>query len=69
MCYSDALPEMVEATTGMDVDVTERLTVGERVYNIQRAFNARESLKKRQHIRAFFCFVKMTEVDKQKNYC
>jgi aldehyde:ferredoxin oxidoreductase len=42
MFYADALPEMVKAATGIDVDVTELLTVGERVYNIQRAFNARE---------------------------
>ncbi|MFQ5836935.1 MAG: aldehyde ferredoxin oxidoreductase family protein [Candidatus Bathyarchaeia archaeon] len=42
MFYVEAFPEMVKAVTGMNMDVSELLMIGERVYNIQRAFNARE---------------------------
>ena len=42
--FAEAFPEMVKAVTGMDLSVADLLTIGERVYNLQRAFNAREGL-------------------------
>jgi aldehyde:ferredoxin oxidoreductase len=45
--FVEAFPEMVEAVTGMQLSVADLLTVGERVYNVQRAFNAREGLDRR----------------------
>jgi aldehyde:ferredoxin oxidoreductase len=44
MFFAEAYPEMVKAVTGMALSVTELLSIGERVYNVQRAFNAREGL-------------------------
>jgi aldehyde:ferredoxin oxidoreductase len=47
MFFAEAYPEMLRAVTGMEMSVTDILTVGERVYNVQRAFNAREGLDRR----------------------
>ncbi|MGB9135274.1 MAG: aldehyde ferredoxin oxidoreductase C-terminal domain-containing protein [Candidatus Bathyarchaeia archaeon] len=44
MFFAEAYPEMLKAVTGMEMTVADLLTVGERVYNLQRAFNAREGL-------------------------
>ncbi|MDY0219926.1 MAG: aldehyde ferredoxin oxidoreductase C-terminal domain-containing protein [Desulfobacterium sp.] len=48
MCYAGITPEhwvkMLSATTGWDIDDKELLRVGERVLNLQRMFNIRESL-------------------------
>jgi aldehyde:ferredoxin oxidoreductase len=45
--YAEAYPEMVKAVTGMELTVTDLFTIGERVYNIQRAFNVREGLTRK----------------------
>lgn len=45
--FVEAFPEMVEAVTGMTLSVTDLMVVGERVYNLQRAFNVREGLDRR----------------------
>lgn len=44
---AEAFPEMVKAVTGISLSVADLLTIGERVYNLQRAFNAREGLDRR----------------------
>jgi aldehyde:ferredoxin oxidoreductase len=45
--YAEAYPDMVKAVAGMDLTVADLLLIGERVYNLQRAFNAREGLDRR----------------------
>jgi len=45
--YVEAYPEMLKAVTGMDFTITDLITVGERIYNIQRAFNVREGLTRK----------------------
>jgi aldehyde:ferredoxin oxidoreductase len=45
--YAEAYPEMVKAVTGMELSLTDLFTIGERVYNLQRAFNVREGLDRR----------------------
>lgn len=48
MCYAGITPDhwadMLSATTGWDMDAQELIKVGERVINLQRMFNIRESL-------------------------
>ncbi|UCE95644.1 MAG: aldehyde ferredoxin oxidoreductase family protein [Candidatus Bathyarchaeota archaeon] len=44
MFFAKAYPEMVKAVTGMDMSVADLFTIGERVNNLQRAFNVREGL-------------------------
>jgi aldehyde:ferredoxin oxidoreductase len=38
------LAELLSSLTGWDIDAKELLTVGERVYNLQRMFNVREGI-------------------------
>ncbi len=40
--FLEGLPEMVAAQTGLELTAGELLTVGERIYNLARAFNVRE---------------------------
>jgi len=44
---AEPLTGMVKAATGMDMTLSELLTVGERVYNVQRAFIAREGFSRK----------------------
>jgi aldehyde:ferredoxin oxidoreductase len=44
MFYAEAYPEMVKVVTGIDLSVSDLFIIGERVYNVQRAFNVREGL-------------------------
>jgi aldehyde:ferredoxin oxidoreductase len=44
---SDALAEMYTAVTGIDMSESEVLTIGERITNLERAFNIREGLTRR----------------------
>jgi aldehyde:ferredoxin oxidoreductase len=50
MCYAGITPDhwasMLSATTGWDIDGQELIRVGERVINLQRMFNVRESLNR-----------------------
>jgi aldehyde:ferredoxin oxidoreductase len=47
MFFIEGLPELVSAVTGFNTSTSSLLTIGERVYNIQRAFNAREGLNRK----------------------
>jgi aldehyde:ferredoxin oxidoreductase len=47
MFFAEAYPEMIKAVTGMALSVADLFTIGERVYNLQRAFNVREGLDRR----------------------
>lgn len=47
MFYAEAYPEMVKAVTGMELGLADLFTIGERVYNLQRAFNVREGLDRK----------------------
>lgn len=48
MFFLEGLPELVAAQTGLSLSSGELLTVGERVYNLARAFNVREGFT-REH--------------------
>ncbi len=45
--FLESLPEMVEAQTGLELTAAELLTVGERVYNVARAFNIRQGFSRK----------------------
>jgi len=45
--FLEALPEMVAAQTGLELTAAELLTVGERIYNLSRAFNVREGFSRK----------------------
>jgi aldehyde:ferredoxin oxidoreductase len=45
--FLEAFPEMVAAQTGLELTAAELLTVGERIYNLSRAFNVREGFSAR----------------------
>lgn len=47
MFFAEAYPEMIKAVTGMKLSVTDLFAIGERVYNLQRAFNARGGLDRK----------------------
>ncbi|MFQ6068250.1 MAG: aldehyde ferredoxin oxidoreductase family protein [Candidatus Bathyarchaeia archaeon] len=47
MFYAEAYPEMIKAVTGMELSVADLFTIGERVYNLQRAFSVREGLDRK----------------------
>lgn len=47
MFFIEGLPELVAAATGFKASISSLFTVGERVYNIQRAFNARVGLNRK----------------------
>ncbi len=42
LMFDEGLLELVNAATGFDMGISEFLTVGERVYNLSKAFNIRE---------------------------
>ena len=46
MFYVEGFPEIVSAVTGLDTSISHLLTAGERVYNVQRCFNAREGFSR-----------------------
>jgi len=48
MFFLEGLPELVRAQTGLELSAGELLTVGERVYNLARAFNVREGFSRKQ---------------------
>lgn len=51
--FLEGLPQMVAAQTGVELAAAELLTVGERVYNLARAFNVREGFaRKDDHLPA-----------------
>jgi aldehyde:ferredoxin oxidoreductase len=41
------LAELISSLTGWDIDEAELLNIGERVYNLQRMFNAREGVRRK----------------------
>ncbi len=45
--FLEGLPEMVAAQTGLELTAAELLSVGERVYNLARAFNVREGFSRK----------------------
>lgn len=45
--FLEAFPEMVAAQTGLELTMAELLTVGERIYNLARAFNVREGFSRK----------------------
>ncbi len=45
--FLEALPEMVAAQTALELTAAELLTVGERIYNLARAFNVREGFSRK----------------------
>jgi len=47
MFFIEGLPELVTAVTGFNFSISSLLTVGERVYNVQRAFNVREGFTRK----------------------
>lgn len=42
--YVEELPPIIEATIGIKFKVSDLLTIGERIYNLERAYNVREGL-------------------------
>ena len=44
------LAELVSSLTGWDIDVNELLKIGERVYNLQRMFNVREGISRKDDL-------------------
>ena len=44
------LAELVSSLTGWDIDVNELLKIGERVYNLQRMFNIREGISRKDDL-------------------
>ncbi len=47
MFFLEGFPEMIKTVTGFEMSHAELLTVGERAYNIARAFNAREGMDRK----------------------
>ena len=45
--FAEKLPEIVNAITGFNVDTAYLMTVGERIYNIQRAFNIKQGFTRK----------------------
>jgi aldehyde:ferredoxin oxidoreductase len=45
-----AFAEIIGAATGWDITIKELMTVGERVCNLERAFNAREGITRRDDV-------------------
>ncbi|MGC8849015.1 MAG: aldehyde ferredoxin oxidoreductase C-terminal domain-containing protein, partial [Candidatus Bathyarchaeia archaeon] len=45
--YVEELPPVIEAATGTRFEVSELFTIGERIYNLERAYNAREGLSRK----------------------
>jgi len=44
------IKDIVAAATGWDVDLTELMTVGERAFNLCRAFNVREGISRKDDV-------------------
>ncbi len=47
MYFLEGFPDLVEAVTGVRLNESELLTIGERVINIARAFNVREGFRRK----------------------
>ncbi len=47
MFFLEGFPELIEAVTGFKMSNAELMVVGERIYNIARAFNVREGFSRR----------------------
>ncbi len=47
MYFLEGFPELIEAVTGFDMGYAEIMVVGERIYNVARAFNAREGFTRK----------------------
>jgi len=47
MFFLEGFPDMIYHTTGIEMDHSQLLTIGERAYNIARAFNAREGMNRK----------------------
>ncbi|RLF45669.1 MAG: aldehyde:ferredoxin oxidoreductase, partial [Thermoplasmata archaeon] len=47
MFFLEGFPDMIYYATGFDMDHAQLLTIGERAYNIARAFNAREGFSRK----------------------
>ncbi len=47
MYFLEGIPELVEAVTGMKLSNAELITIGERIYNVARAFNVREGFSRK----------------------
>ncbi len=47
MYLLEGIPELVEAVTGFKMSNAELLTIGERIYNVARAFNVREGFSRK----------------------
>ncbi len=47
MYFLEGFPELVEAVTGMKMSEAELMVIGERIYNIARAFNVREGFSRK----------------------
>lgn len=45
--YVEELPKFIEAVTGVRLKISELLLMGERVYNLERAYNVREGLTRK----------------------
>ncbi|NPA75218.1 MAG: aldehyde ferredoxin oxidoreductase family protein, partial [Euryarchaeota archaeon] len=47
MYLLEGIPELLKAVTGIDYSYSDIMTVGERIYNVARAFNVREGLSRK----------------------
>ncbi len=47
LMFDYGLLELVEAVTGFEMDLSEFMTIGERVYNLSKAFNVREGFRRK----------------------
>lgn len=47
MYFLEGFPELVHAVTGFDMSYAELMVIGERIYNVARAFNAREGFTRK----------------------
>ncbi len=47
MYFLEGIPELIEAVTGFNIGNAEVMVVGERIYNVARAFNVREGFSRK----------------------
>ncbi len=47
MYFLEGFPELLKAVTGISFSNSELMTIGERIYNVARAFNTREGLSRK----------------------
>ncbi len=50
MFYAEGMAELIEPVIGVAIDVAELMTIGERIYNLQRAFMVREGFSRRDDV-------------------